>query len=97
MNEPEMGIDYRELTVAINGTCGIPCLLPTLEDLLLNHQDRLIAMQEKIASVASLFSYGMENNMLMYPDAIAGLLVQIRHFRFHKEQQRKVLKKQMRY
>ena len=83
--EPNMGIDYSELVVAVNGTCGIPCIIPTLEELLLHHPEQVIAMQKKIASVASLFSYGMESNALQHPDAIAGMLVQIRHF---VEQQR---------
>jgi hypothetical protein len=78
-NEPSMGIDYRDLVVMVNGTCGIPCLVPTVENLLLHHPERLRQIQEKIASVATLFSYGMEDNALKSPDAVAAILVQIRH------------------
>jgi hypothetical protein len=82
-DEPTMGIDYRDLSVSINGTCGIQCMIPTLDDFLLNHRERLAAIQRNIASLASLFTVGMENNALQYPDAVAGILVQIRHFQIH--------------
>jgi hypothetical protein len=77
---PEMGIDYSQLVVSINGTCGIPCLVPTLEDLLLNHRDRVREMQENIGRVARLFSFGMEHNSMKHIDAIAAILVKIHHY-----------------
>jgi hypothetical protein len=76
----EMGIDYSQIMVIINGTCGIPCLVPTLEDLLLNHRDRVREMQENIGQVARLFSFGMEHNSMKHIDAIAAILVRIHHY-----------------
>jgi hypothetical protein len=66
--------------VGINGTCGIPCLVPVLEDLLLNHRDKIREMQENIGRVARLFSFGMERNSLKHVDAIAAMLVKIHHY-----------------
>jgi hypothetical protein len=80
VSEPEMGIDYHQLLVPINGTCGVPCLIPTLEKLLLDEPHQIQKIQDNIAQVVSLFSFGMEHNALGYPDAIAAALVQIRHF-----------------
>ena len=82
-DEPVMGIDYYQLLVPINGTCGVPCLIPTLEKLLLEEPHQIQQMQDNIAQVVSLFSFGMEHNALRYPDAIAAALVQIRHYAFH--------------
>jgi hypothetical protein len=78
--DPEMGIDYGQIVVGINGTCGIPCLVPVLEDLLLNHRDKIREMQENIGRVARLFSFGMERNSLKHVDAIAAMLVKIHHY-----------------
>jgi len=79
--EPEMGIDWSELVISINGTaCGIDCLLPTLEDLLLNHLDKVREKQRAVARYARLISYGMEQNGLQYADAVAAVLVQARHY-----------------
>jgi len=78
--EPKMGLDYNQFIVPINGTCGIPCLIPTLKTLILNNPDRIQQMQRNIASVATLFSFGMEHNAFAYPDAVAAALVQARHY-----------------
>lgn len=77
---PEMGLDYNEFMVTVNGTCGVSCIVPTLEDLLLNHRDRLVNMQERLAKVIKVFSYGMEHNTLQHADAISAILVQVKHY-----------------
>ena len=82
-DEPDMGIDYHQLLVPINGTCGVPCLIPTLEKLLVDEPQQIQQIQDNIAQVVSLFSFGMEDNTLRYPDAVAAALVQIRHYLFH--------------
>jgi hypothetical protein len=79
-NYPKMGIDYSKIMVTIDGACGIPCLVPALEDLLLNHRDQVREMQENIGRVARLFSFGMEHNSMKQVDAIAALLVKIHHY-----------------
>jgi hypothetical protein len=79
-NDTEMGIDYSELVVAINETCNFNCMMPILEDLIVNHPDIIREKQENIARYASLFSYGMEENGMQFPDAILGMLVQVRHY-----------------
>jgi hypothetical protein len=77
---PDMGIDYSKIMVTIDGACGIPCLVPTLKDLLLNHRDQVREMQENIGRVARLFSFGMEHNSMKHIDAIAAILVRIHHY-----------------
>lgn len=79
-DEPEMGIDYREIVVAINSTCGMDCMFLMMEDMIANHPETILAKQTKIAEIAQLFSYGMEHNALRYPDAVSTMLVQIRHY-----------------
>mmetsp|Transcript_26556 Transcript_26556/g.46829 ORF Transcript_26556/g.46829 Transcript_26556/m.46829 type:complete len:114 (-) Transcript_26556:191-532(-) len=76
---PDMGIDYQKLVVGIDGNCGVQCIFPTLEDMLLNQQNRIAEIQEEIERVASLFAYGMGNNTFQYVDTLAAALVQIRH------------------
>lgn len=77
---PQMGIDWDDLVVSINGTCGIPCLFPTLEDLLTNQRNLVREKQQTVMRYATLFSFGMEENKLQHADAIAATLVQARHF-----------------
>lgn len=89
VGEPELGIDYHRLLVPINGTCGVPCLIPTLERLLVEEPEQIQQIQTNIARVVSLFSFGMEHNALRHPDAIAAALVQIRHYVFNLRQEEK--------
>jgi hypothetical protein len=76
----DMGIDYNEFFVRINGTCGPECILPQLEDLLLHHMDHLQVMQDKMKRFASLFTFGMAEYALSTVDAVAAILVEARHF-----------------
>ena len=76
---PHMGIQYETVVVEVNGTCGMSCFFPMLEDLLLHHPDKIRAKQREIARLAPLFAYGMEHNRLQQADATAALLVQARH------------------
>ena len=76
---PQMGIHYETIVVEVNGTCGMSCFFPMLEDLLLHHPDKIRAKQREIARLAPLFTYGMEHNRLQQADATAALLVQARH------------------
>lgn len=80
-----MGLNYSDLVIVINGTCGVDCLLPTLEELLLHHMDVVRQKQQQLQNMATLFSYGMQQNALTYPDAIASLLVRARHFVWQTE------------
>jgi hypothetical protein len=85
---PEMGLDYGGLVVPINGTCGVGCIFPTLENMLVHQQDRILEIQENIAKVASLLSYGMKSNdTFQYPDAEVASLVQIRHYLMVNQEQ----------
>ena len=77
---PSMGIEYRDFIVAVNGTCGPPCILPALEDLLINQKERLRQMHRKLAAVAQLLTYGLDDNARRYPDALAAMLVEVRHY-----------------
>lgn len=83
-----MGIEYRDIVVGVNATCGAPCILPVLEKLLLNDRKRLQKMQSMLGSVVSLFTYGLEANSRRYPDALAAALVKVRHY-IHSYQERK--------
>ena len=76
----DMGIDYNDLVVTVNGTCGIACLFPTLEGLLLHQTDVVRRKQRNVARLARLLAYGMEENGLQQPDAVASILVEARHF-----------------
>jgi len=78
--EQEMGIDYSKVILAVNGTCGVACIIPAMEDLLAHNPDKIVEIQQEIGRLARLFTYGMESNGLQYADTVAALLVQIRHF-----------------
>jgi hypothetical protein len=75
-----MGIDFRDLTVSIPGHCGMRCLVPVVEELLVNGTDVIAAKQRNISKFISLFSYGMEHNAMKHVDAVAAILVQARHY-----------------
>ena len=75
-----MGVDYRKLVIAVNGTCGVECMFPTLEGILTNQKGRIMQIQQDIGRVAHLFSYGMGPNAFQYVDTMAAALVQIRHY-----------------
>lgn len=77
---PNMGIDWRDLVVSVDGSCGPKCILPTLEKLLSNHWDMLVYKQHTLAKYAKLFSVGMETNGLQHVDAVSALLVHARHY-----------------
>lgn len=76
----DMGVHYEDLVVAINSTCNMECLLPTLEDLIQNHPEVIREKQANIARVASLFTYGINDNAFQYPDATAAILIQAKHY-----------------
>ena len=76
-----MGIDYSDMVVAVDEKChSAGCMMPVLEDLIRHHPRRIRQKQKNIARFVSLLSYGMEHNGLQYPDAIATMLVQARHY-----------------
>ena len=75
----QLGINYETIVVQVNGTCGMPCFFPLLEDLLVNRPHEIRAKQQEIARLAPLFTYGMEHNRLQQADATAALLVHARH------------------
>jgi hypothetical protein len=77
---PEMGIDYDQIVVSVNATCGMPCMFPMLEDLLINQPDVIREKQRAISRLAPLLSFGMEQNGLQHSDAVAALLVHARHY-----------------
>ena len=76
---PQLGINYETIVVEVNGTCGMSCFFPLLEDLLVNRPNEIRAKQQEIARLAPLLTYGMEQSRLQQADATAALLVQARH------------------
>lgn len=79
----DFGIAYEDFVVSVNGSCGIDCLIPTLQDLLEHHKDVLLQKQRKMTEVARLLSFGFRDG-LHSPNALTALLVQARHFILHK-------------
>jgi len=73
-----MGIDYSQFVVTVDGTCGVSCIPTTLESLMKN-STALQKKQQSMARYAQLLTYGMEQNMLQYPDAVSAILVKARH------------------
>jgi hypothetical protein len=76
--EPDMGIDYSQLVVEVDGACGLACMKPTLEALMKNPEE-LRRKQKAVARYARLFSVGLEDNAWKYVDAVTALLVHARH------------------
>jgi hypothetical protein len=79
-DQQDMGIDYNAFFVAVNGTCGTSCIIPTLDDLLVNQMDKLQAMQDEMKRISQLLTYGMMENTWTRSDAVSALLVQVRHY-----------------
>ena len=75
---PNMGIDYSELVVEIDGNCGIPCMKPVLESLM-NSPEALKEKQQVLAKYSRLFAHGLGNNGFKFVDAVTAMLVQARH------------------
>ena len=82
-----MGIDYSDIVVEIDSKkCGVECIPTILGDLLMKNPDVLRKKQEYLAHVATLLTYGMEDNSLQYVDSISALLVMAKHYiRFSSE------------
>ena len=77
--DPDMGIDYQEMVVEVDGSCGLRCMKPTLEKLMKNSEE-LRRKQQALAWYAPLFSFGMDDgDAFKYPDAVSAMLVQARH------------------
>ena len=76
----QMGIHYPDLVIEVSGDCGMDCLVPLLTNLLARGDSIIQRKQQAIAKFRSLLTYGMEDNALQYPDAVAAILVQARHF-----------------
>ena len=83
-NHTDMGVEFRDMVVALPADgCGIKCVVQTVEELLTKRPEVILAKQRNIAKYAALFSYGMEQNGLKYPDAVSAMLVQVRHYVNH--------------
>lgn len=76
--EPDMGIDYGEIVVEVDGSCGLPCMKPELERIMKNPEE-LQRKQRAIARYSTLFTFGLEQNAFKYPDALSAMLVSSRH------------------
>ncbi|GKY91146.1 hypothetical protein MPSEU_000087400 [Mayamaea pseudoterrestris] len=76
----EMGIQYSDFVVTVNGTCGPPCIIPHLEGMLLHRMDELERMHETMQKFARFFSFGMANKALSTVDAMSAILVEARHY-----------------
>ena len=77
---PGMGIDYSELVVEVPAECGVDCIPPVLEGLLLNDTAALRRKQRNLARYARLFSFGMgKGRAFERVDAMSALLVAARH------------------
>jgi hypothetical protein len=74
----DLGIEYSSLVVEIPGGC-LECIGPTLKNIL-SRPELLREKQNHLASLSTLFSYGMEGNFLKHPDAVSALLVQAKHY-----------------
>lgn len=84
-NYSDMGIEFRDMVVELSvNECGMPCLVQTLEEMLMRHPELIIEKQRSIAKYASLLSFGMEENGLKHPDAVSAMLVQARHYLIHR-------------
>lgn len=76
-----MGLNYSDLVVAVPESCHKNgCMMEILEDLLANHPETIREKQQNIAKVVSLFSYGMGENGMKYPDAVAAMLAYARQY-----------------
>ena len=91
-NDPHAGMDYTTLVVEINvsssssssssggGCCGLSCIKPTLEHLIMMEPDKIRTLRRNLMSAARLFTYGLEEDSYRYPDAFSALLVTLRHY-----------------
>jgi len=83
-NHTDMGVEFRDMVVALpSDGCGMKCIVQTVEELLTKRPEVILEKQRNIAKYAALFSYGMEQNGLKYPDAVSAMLVQVRHYVNH--------------
>lgn len=78
--DESFGIDWNDLVVVVDGTCGGSCIVHTIEALLTHNLDYLREKQTNILKVVRLFSIGMGPNSLQHADAVASLLAQARHY-----------------
>jgi hypothetical protein len=54
-----MSIDYSQLVVEVDGTCGFACMKPTLEALMKNPEE-LLGKHKAVALYSRLFLVGLE-------------------------------------
>lgn len=78
-NDTNAGIDYTTLVVEIDASCGLGCIKPTLENLMMN-PDKIRRLRRSLMGAARLFTYGLEEESYGYPDAFSALLVTLRHY-----------------
>ena len=74
------GIDYSKLVIEIQPNGCLECIANILENLLSNQTRLLQEKQAYLAKMRTLFSYGMESNFLLYPDAVSSLLLQAKYY-----------------
>ena len=82
-DDMKAGIDYASFVVAINGTCGLPCMKAELEQIM-KQEEILKKIRDKMSKYALLFTIGLDpdqNNKS--PDAFHAMMVTLRHYLRH--------------
>ena len=77
--EPDMGIDYSELVVEIDAKCGIKCIKPALEDLIVKKPNELRRKQLAIVKIGRLLTYGLAENAWRNIDTMIPMILHARH------------------
>jgi hypothetical protein len=81
-NDTNAGIDIESLVIAINGTCGVPCMKEKLEAEIAN-TETLTNRRLMLRKYASLFSLGLDNEQHTSVDAFSATIVTLRHHLRH--------------
>jgi hypothetical protein len=73
------GIDYTELVVTFDASCGLPCMKGAMETVM-NDRAALQRLRRNIQKHARLFAFGLGAEASQHVDAFTASLVQIRHY-----------------
>jgi hypothetical protein len=81
-NDTNAGVDIESLVIAINGTCGVPCMKETLEAEIAN-TETLTHRRLMLRKYASLFALGLDSEQHSSVDAFSATIVTLRHHLHH--------------
>ena len=70
-------IDYSEFVVEVD---SVNSIVPTIESLLKNDMEAIVAMQTAIGKVAKKFVYGLDDEMYTSGDAFDSILLQLEEY-----------------